>query len=400
MAPVLRLGVAGLGRAFMLMLPTLVRHPRIRLTAAADPRPEARDCFARDFQARGHDTVEALCADPSVDAVYIASPHQFHVDHVRAAAAHGKHILVEKPMALAIADCLAMIDAARGAGVHLLVGHSHSYDLPYLRTRALIETGSFGRVRMINALNFTDYLYRPRRPEELDTAQGGGAIFSQAPHQVEIVRLLAGSRARSVRASAGIWDPARRTEGAYAAHLVFEDGAFASLGYNGHGHFDTDELHDWIGELGQRRDPTGYGEARRRLIGVRSPEEEVALKNRRAYGTNVSAADMRDAPPPPAYNHFGLVIVSCEGGDLRPTPTGVHIYADEERRFEALPLPDVPRAEVIDELVSAVIDERPPLHTGAWGMATTEICLSILESSTSQREIALHHQVGLGDRPA
>jgi phthalate 4,5-cis-dihydrodiol dehydrogenase len=361
MAQVLRLGVAGLGRAFMLMLPTLVRHPRIRLTAAADLRPEARDCFARDFAATGHETVEALCADPRVDAVYIASPHQFHVDHVRAAAAHGKHILVEKPMALAIPDCQAMIAAAHDAGVHLLVGHSHSYDLPYLRTRALIETGAFGAVRMINALNFTDYLYRPRRPEELDTAEGGGALFSQAPHQVEIARLLAGSRARSVRASTGIWDPARHTEGAYSAHLTFEDGVFASLTYNGHGHFDTDEFHDWFGELGQRRDgTTGYGEARRRLRDVKTPAEEAALKNRRAYGTTVSAAEMRTAPPPPAYNHFGLVIVSCEGGDLRPTPTGVHVFANEERRFEPLPPPDVPRAEVIDEFVGAVIEPLDP----------------------------------------
>ncbi len=47
---------------------------------------------------------------------------------------------------------------------------------------------------MINALNYTDFLYRPRRPEELDTAQGGGAMFSQAAHQVDIVRLLGGGR--------------------------------------------------------------------------------------------------------------------------------------------------------------------------------------------------------------
>lgn len=397
---ILRLGVAGLGRAFMLMLPTLVRHPRIRLTAAADPRPEARARFARDFDATVHETVEALCADPCVDAVYIATPHQFHMDHVRVAAMHGKHVLVEKPMALSIADCQAMIAAASEAGIHLLVGHSHSFDLPYLRTRALIETGAFGAVRMITALNFTDYLYRPRRPEELDTARGGGVLFSQAPHQVEIVRLLAGSRASSVRASAGIWDPARRTEGAYSAHLTFEDGAFASLTYNGYGRFDTDALHGWIGELGQERDPDSYGEARRRLRDVASPAEEAALKNRRAYGINVSVADMRAVPPPPAHNHFGLVIVSCEGGDLRPTPEGIEVYANEERRFERLPPPDVPRAEVIDELAGAVIEERPPLHIGAWGMATTEICLAMLESSTGQREVALHHQIGLREGAA
>ena len=60
--------------------------------------------------------------------------------------------------------------------------------------RALIDSGAFGAVRMINAINYTDYLYRPRRPEELDTAQGGGAVFNQAAHQVDIVRLIGGGR--------------------------------------------------------------------------------------------------------------------------------------------------------------------------------------------------------------
>ncbi len=339
--------------------------------------------------------MEALCADPAVDAVYIATPHQFHVEHVRLAAAHGKHVLVEKPMALAIADCQAMVDAAAAAGIHLLVGHSHSFDLPYLRTRALIDTGAFGAVRMINALNFTDYLYRPRRPEELDTAQGGGALFSQAPHQVEVVRLLAGSPARSVRASAGIWDAARPTEGAYAAHLSFDDGVFASLTYNGYGHFDTDALHGWIGELGQRRDPRATAmpaaAARRADARGRGGAEEPPRLRRRRLGRRT----LRAAPPPPAYNHFGLVIVSCERGDLRPMPNGVEVFANDERRFETLPAPAVPRAEVIDELVAAVLDGNRPLHTGEWGMATTEICLAILQSSTGQHEVALHHQVGL-----
>lgn len=399
MSGTLNLGVAGLGRAFMLMLPTLVRHSRLRLVAAADPRQDARDRFARDFGARSHPSVEALCADPDVDAIYVATPHGLHVDHVRCAAAHGRHVLVEKPMALTLTDCRAMVEAACAAGIHLLVGHSHSFDLPYLRTREIIDTGSLGAVRMITAVNFTDYLYRPRRPEELDTAQGGGALFSQAPHQVEVVRLLAGGRAASIRCMSSVWDPKRGTEGAYTALLSFEDGAAASLVYNGHGRYDTDELFGWIGELGQQRDPDRYGEARRRLASVHTPGEETALKERRAYGRTVRAAEMRDAPPPPAHNHFGLVIVSCDGGDLRPTPTGVHVDTDEGRRFESLPPPVVPRAEVIDELVGAVMDGRAPLHTGRWGMATVEICLAMLESSRSGREIALRHQVGLASHP-
>ena len=86
------------------------------------------------------------------------------------------------------------------AGVQLVVGHSHSFNAPILETRRIIERGEFGAVRLINAQYYTDFLYRPRRPEELDSTRGGGVVFSQGAHQVDIVRLLAGGLARSVRA--------------------------------------------------------------------------------------------------------------------------------------------------------------------------------------------------------
>src|SRR5262249_38707641 len=137
----------------------------------------------------------------------------------------------------------------------IIVGHSHSFDAPVARLRALVQSGDFGPVRMINAINYTDYLYRPRRPEELDTAQGGGAVFNQAAHQVDIVRMIGGGRVASVRAVTGAWDASRPTEGAYAALLTFEGGIFASLTYNGYGHFDSDEFQDWVGEMGQMKKP-------------------------------------------------------------------------------------------------------------------------------------------------
>ncbi|HEX3346966.1 MAG TPA: Gfo/Idh/MocA family oxidoreductase [Acetobacteraceae bacterium] len=388
MTGVIRLGVAGLGRAFMLMLPTFARDPRIRLVAAADPRPPARARFTQEFGGHAYESVAEMCADPAIDAVYVATPHEMHVEHVRLAVAHGRHVLVEKPMALTVADCAAMVAAADAAGVHLLVGHSHSFDLPYLRTRALIAGGAFGRVRMITALNYTDFLYRPRRPEELDTAQGGGAVANQAAHQVDVVRLFANAPARSVRAAAGVWDPARPIEGAYTAFLDFEGGVAASLTYSGYGRFDTDELCGWIGEMGQERDPAAYGEARRRLRGVKSGAEEAALRDRRGYGeANVSVPK-----PPAAHNHFGLIVVSCERADLRPLPTGVMIFGEEERRFDPLPAPAIPRAEVIDELAAAILDGTPPLHSGTWGLATVEICQAMLASAREGREMPLVHQ--------
>ncbi len=391
----IRLGVAGLGRAFTLMLPTLTGDPRVVMAAGADPRAEARGRFERDFGGRGYDSVEAMCASPDIDAVYISTPHQFHRPNAETAARHGKHVLVEKPMALSIADCEAMIEATQRAGVNMVVGHSHSFDRPIARARELIASGAYGGLRMINALQFTDFLYRPRRPEELMTDQGGGVIFNQAPHQVDNVRMLGGGRVKSVRASSGAWDSARPTEGAYAAFLNFESGAFASLAYNGYGHFDTDEFTDWIAESGVRKDAAKYGAARAALSGV-SGDGEVALKNSQNFG------GARYAPPPAAapsdtrwHQHFGLLIASCERGDLRPQPNGIMIYSDAERGFDRIEPPRVPRAEVIDELHAAVFAGKKPLHDGAWAMATMEVCFAILRSAREQREISLTHQCGL-----
>jgi phthalate 4,5-cis-dihydrodiol dehydrogenase len=385
----LRLGIIGLGRAFAIMLPTLSKHPLIRLVAACDPRADARERFAADFQAATYQTAEELCSDPLVQAVYVASPHQFHVEHVTLAARYGKHVLVEKPMALTVADGQAMIEAAKRSGIHLLVGHSHSYDLPYLRTREMIRSGAYGRVRMVSALDFTDFLYRPRRPEELDTKAGGGVVFSQAAHQVEVVRLLVGSRAMTVRAFTGCWDPARPTEGAYNAQIAFEDGAFASLTYSGYGRFDTDEFMGWLGELGHERDPDVYGSSRASLRTVRTAAEEGRLKNQRNYGPVGKEAFQSVGL---FHNHFGLIIVSCDRADLRPLPQGVLVYGDNDRRMEKLPPPEVPRSEVVDELYASAVLDQPPLHSGEWGLATLEVCLAMLQSSAKGQHIVLQHQ--------
>jgi phthalate 4,5-cis-dihydrodiol dehydrogenase len=380
MIPKLKLGVAGLGRAFSAMVPTFKNDARIELVAGADPRPEARAKFETDFGAKTFDSVEKLCADPSVEVVYIATPHQFHAPNAIAAASCKKHILVEKPMALSLEECRAMIAAAREAGVQLIVGHSHSFDAPILQAKKIISSGALGRVRMLSAFNYTDFLYRPRRAEELDTASGGGVLFNQAAHQVDIVRLLAGSRVTSVRAMTGAWDAARPTEGAYSCQLNFEDGAFATLVYSGYGHFDSDEFTGWIGEMGAKKDPLAYGTSRR-LLGA----DEVKLKNERNYG----GAAFKDVPKARAHQHFGVVIVSCERGDLRPLPTGVMIHGDTEQRMDWLSPPKVPRVEVIDELYEAVVKGKPPLHGGEWAMATMEVCLAMLRSSRESREVAL-----------
>jgi phthalate 4,5-cis-dihydrodiol dehydrogenase len=380
----LNIGAVGLGRAFALMAPSFAADPRVALVAGADPRADARKRFAEEFNGKAYARPEELCADPQVEVVYVATPHELHAAQACLAASRGKHVLVEKPMALSLEECGAMVEAARAAGVHVLVGHSHSFDAPILRTRALVQSGSFGSLKMISALNYTDFLYRPRRPEELDARKGGGAVMNQAAHHVDVVRLLAGGLVKSVRASTGTWDAARPVEGAYAALLTLADGAFASISYSGYAHFDSDELCGWIGEGGQRKDPARYGHTR-----IAPSPDEAMLKNQRNYG----GAQFAVPGKAEAHPHFGLLIASCEKADLRPTPEGVWVYADKEKKLERIAPPMVPRAGVIDELYAAVVEGRPPLHDGAWGLATVEVCLAMLRSAREGREVVLQSRI-------
>lgn len=324
----LRIAAAGLGRAFSLTAPAL-RDPRVALTGGADPRPEARERFGREFGCKAFATAEELCRE-DFDLLYVATPHEAHVAPALAALAAEKHVLVEKPMALSEEDCWKMVEAARKAGRLLFIGPSHSYDPPILK--ALELSRQLGGVRMITALNYTDFMTRRRREP------GDTALVNQAPHQVDIVRLLAGSPVRSVRAFAD------SQGGAYSAVLGFASGAMATLSYSGYGHFRSNEFMQGVGELGKRG---------------------------------------------AAHPHFGLFIASCEKGDLLPRTDGVMVYGAGEPRLEAVPVPPIPRQEVIDELYAAIVDGKPPLHSGEWGLETMQVCLAMQRSAREGKEISL-----------
>ncbi|MFK7966497.1 MAG: Gfo/Idh/MocA family oxidoreductase [Burkholderiaceae bacterium] len=382
-----RLGVCGLGRAFVLTQAALESDPRIRMVAACAPRQASRAAFETRFEgAKAYPDLASLCADGNVDAIYIATPHGLHADQVCQAARAGKHLLVEKPLAVSLQDAHRMIAAVNEAKVHAIVGPSHSFDAPVAQASAMIASGCLGEVRMIQAFNYTDFLYRPRRPEELRTAEGGGVVFSQGIHQVDVVRRLAGRRAESVYACTGNWDAQRDTEGAYLAIIRFAGGLSASLTYSGYAHFDSDEWMGWMGELGHPKAPDDYGRARQALRQVSTPEQEVLLKSQRTFGAAAQP------PATQAEEHFGPVIVSLDQADLRLNASGVHVYGDVAKRFEPVPDQRTPRTGVVDALVKAVRQDDAPLQSLDWGLASLEICHAMLESASSGMPVSLKHQ--------
>jgi len=385
----IKLGVCGLGRAFSLMLPTFSRDRRFELVAAATPGKIGRDAFVRDFGGRSYGDMASLCGDTGVEAIYIASPHEFHCEHVELAAAAGKHCLLEKPVAISMEEADRIVEAVASAGIKLVVGPCHSFDAPVVEASALIRSGRLGRLRQIQAINYTDFLYRPRRPEELDTRRGGGVIFSQGIHQIDIVRLLAGGMANSVYAMTGNWDPERPTEGAYSALLSFETGVFAALTYNGYGRFDTDALMHDYSELGFHKDPTAYGGARRHLESE-AFTLEADLKRQRNLGFADTALLSNRFPE--SHEHFGPIIASCEGGDIRLYPDGLELFDEAERKFIAITPPTVPRKEVLDEFHDAIVNDVDNSHNARWGRGSLEVALGMLESAATRAPVNLSRQ--------
>jgi len=377
----LSLGIAGLGNAGHAVWRDVDKVAGVELVAVADVRAQALEIFQKENDSvRTYDGIAQMCSSDKVDAVWIATPTEFHAEHVIVALEHGKHVICEKPMALSLDDCDRMIEAAEKNRLILLM-HSKAIDPPIVKMREMIDSAELGRVIQINTWSYKGWLKSARLPSELDSAKGGGVLFRQGPHQVDIVRALGGRRVRSVRATAGKWHPRFDTEGNFTAMLEFDNGLPATLVFNGYGFFDTSELTWGIGEGGYQ---TSRQENRQA-----DPQTPVEASVRYSMPLRAQARRRVGDRKQPIY---GLTLVSCENGDMRQSPDGVYLYTGNGCR--EIPCPAfLDRGEALLRLVEAVINHRPVLTDGKWGKATLEVLLAILQSSREGREITLGHEV-------
>jgi phthalate 4,5-cis-dihydrodiol dehydrogenase len=382
----LRLGLVGLGTAGRSVAEAACRVPGWSFVAGADLRAEAREDYRARYGIDVFETASQLSARRDVDVVYVATPNYLHAEHAIAALESGKHVIVEKPMALTLEQCDAMIATAEKNGAQIMVAHTRSFNPPIRKMREIIASRRLGRVIQINTLRYSPWLVRPRLPEEVDTRLGGGVCYRQAPHQVDIVRLLGGGLVKSVRASAGAWDPKNATEGNYTALLEFENHAAATLVYNGYGYFDDAEVTTRFDEA---PDALGAG-ARLRRAQEAGALTKDASRSGLAFEIERGAEDPEGGPRQP---FFGLTVASCERGDLRQSKNGVLCY--DEKGVSEVGCPDWegPLTVELRDFHEALAAGRPVAHDGRWGKATLEVCLALLQSSREKREVPLFHQV-------
>jgi len=383
-----RFGMAGLGVGARQVLYGFDMVEGAKFTAAADIREDELARFEKRFGVKTFTSVEEMAKSDACDVIWVATPNNLHAEHAILAANHGQHVICEKPMATTMEEANRICEAIEKNDVRYVQGHSKIYNTFVPAMGEIISSGQIGRPIQITIATYNDWTQRPWESHTLDPKRAGGVVYRQGPHQLDMVRYLAGGMARTVRATVGAWHPQIHVHGDYSAFFEFESGVTALATFNGYGNFDTMELTWNRGEGGGVRPDDQMETQRPRSTGPMPveefydlPENDLDLlleRGHRSGSSNITQA-----------NFFGFMVVSCEQGDMRQHPEGLFLYT--ERGRELIRVAAAPGAEM-REMVSALDGGRPTFPDHNWGRATLECCIGMIESSRQRREMTLEYQ--------
>jgi myo-inositol 2-dehydrogenase/D-chiro-inositol 1-dehydrogenase len=208
-----RVGIVGAGFAASLHAQGLLRAPDTEIVAVASRDAEHSFVFARTFGIK-HAFVNYtdMLEGDLVDAITVACPNALHHGIVMAAAAAGKHVLVEKPLAMSLAQCDEMIAACRQAKVILMYGENLCFAPKYVRAKQLADEGALGDVYYVRQLEchggpHADWFWEVRR-------SGGGVLMDMGCHSIAFCRWVMGNApVASVSAELGRFLHGERTQG-------------------------------------------------------------------------------------------------------------------------------------------------------------------------------------------
>jgi predicted dehydrogenase len=199
----LGIGIIGAGRICGAHATAAKALAETRLVGIAEVDAERLARATDRYECEGYADYHELLLSPEVDAVALCLPHWLHEKVAVESLAAGKHVLLEKPMAMSVAECDAMIAAARASGKTLMVAHSQRFFLVNIAARRIIESGGIGNLVMA-----TDTWYKPfhdgARPAWfLDDSKGGGMWPMNGSHMIDRLCLFLGSEVVAVKAKVG-----------------------------------------------------------------------------------------------------------------------------------------------------------------------------------------------------
>lgn len=333
-------GLIGCGRVAPRHAQSLKQISRARLAAVADIRRGRADRFAEEYGATSYYDYHALLEQPEIDAVTICVPSGLHAQVTLDALDAGKHVLVEKPIALSLHDADRMIALAAQKKLRLGVVLQNRYNSPMQQVRRLIDDGGLGRLYLGNACV---RWFRPQSYYEDDwhgtIAMDGGALMNQSIHHIDALRWLMGP-VQSVHAYSATLAHSMEAEDVGVATLRFANGALGTV--EGSTLTWPQNLEGSVAVFGERGSVKIGGTALNRIVlwkvdGQLEQEAEILTAQR--------------VDPPSVYGYS--------------------------------------HREVIHDFTEAVLDGRTPGTPGEEARTSLELVLAMYESARTGKEVSL-----------
>jgi predicted dehydrogenase len=332
----LRVGIIGSGRMGERHAEGYTSIPNVELISFADTDLAKSNALATKFKAKAV-PVEELIADQSIDAVSICTPNSSHTQPALAAIRAGKHVLIEKPMAISLQDCEAIVKASEENKVNVMVGQTHRFYPSHRKAKEVIDSGAIGKVLLVteHALDAGALPNKATLPEWYGSMMMGAGVLMEAVHIIDKLRWYLNSELVSVYTSAAGSFVPNSTEQFAMVNYVFADGTSASL---------TTARHHMLGVMDSFTNIIGE----RGVLKVRYGEEVLLGKE---TWTSLPFKH-KSSPPIFAHNLAGFI------------------------------------AEM-QEFTSSIIERRPPLVSQYDGLASVKGALATYESLQHKRPVYL-----------
>jgi len=228
-----RVASVGLGRWAKTLADAIQRSDRLRIASCFSRSEKSREAFSRQYGCRIADSYAGLLKDPEVEGVIITTPNDAHADPILHAAASGKHVYVDKPIAHAMADARAIDRACRDAGVILAVGHSARRLQGNRKIKAILDRGGLGKPVMAEC-NFSHNRGLELSPDQWrwhKSKSPGGPLIQLAVHHADTLHYLLGPVKAATAMTKRLYTPAE-IEDVTMTLLEMESGQLCYMGSN------------------------------------------------------------------------------------------------------------------------------------------------------------------------
>lgn len=288
--PAIGIGFVGAGMVAELHAAAIGRSQGARLVGIFDIDPEVVARRATEWSCREFPSLESLLSSDEIDAVFVLSPTQHHIDDARAALLAGKHVLVEKPVSRSPTQISRLINLAVRTGRVCIPGHNYAYMPEYQRIKRLVREGSLGEIRLGAVLFAIAH-------SEAVASHYDGVIWLVMPHHAYLTHGLFGMPGS---VTSGVTKPGW-------AQLDREDQSWIILDYPPHG---TAILFTTLGADDDSADPWSFVV---KVIGTRG--SATASWRSAVIRRSVGSMTMGWAPYEEAYEHELSAFLSAVAGD-------------------------------------------------------------------------------------